>query len=38
MKNIVKLALVGAMVSEASATQSASELVAEAMSKVEVGS
>ena len=38
MKNIVKLALVGAMVSEASATKSASELVAEAMSQVEVGS
>ena len=38
MKNIVKLALAGAMVAEASATQSASELVAEAMAKVESGS
>jgi hypothetical protein len=38
MKNIVKLALAGAMVAEASATKSASELVAEAMSKVEAGS
>ena len=38
MKNIVKLALAGAMVAEASATKSASELVAEAMSQVEAGS
>merc|ERR1712147_110294 len=38
MRNIVKLALAGAMVAEASAAQSAAELVAEAMSKVEAGS
>merc|ERR1719197_965175 len=38
MRNIVKIALAGAMVAEASATQSAAELVAEALSKVEVGS
>ena len=38
IKNIVKLALAGAMVAEASATRSASELVAEAMAKVESGS
>ena len=38
MKNIVKLALAGAMVAEVSATRSASELVAEAMAKVESGS
>ena len=38
MRNIVKLALAVAMVAEASASQSAAELVAEAMSKVEVGS
>ena len=38
MKNIAKLALAGAMVAEASASQSAAELVAEAMSKVQVGS
>jgi len=38
MKNIVKFALAGAMVAEASASQSAADLVAEAMSKVEVGS
>jgi len=31
MKNIVKFALAGAMIAEASASQSASELVAEAM-------
>ena len=37
MKNIVKFALAGAMVAEVSASQSASELVAEAMSKVQVG-
>ena len=38
MRNIVKLALAGAMVAEASASQSAAELIAEAMSKVQVGS
>ena len=38
MKNIVKFAIAGAMVAEANAAQSASELVAEAMSKVEAGS
>ena len=38
MKNIVKFALAGAMVAEASASQSAADLVAEAMTKVEVGS
>ena len=38
MKNIVKLALAGAMVAEASAAGTASELVAEAMAKVESGS
>jgi len=34
----VKLALAGAMVAEASASQSAAELVAEAMAQVQVGS
>merc|ERR1712167_290161 len=38
MRNIVKLALAGAMVAEASASNSAAESVAKAMSKVEVGS
>merc|ERR1712147_509219 len=38
MRNIVKLALAGAMVAEASASTSAAELVAEAMTQVEVGS
>ena len=38
MKNIVKLALAGAMVADVSATRSASELVAEAMAQVESGS
>ena len=38
MKNIVKFALAGAMVAEASASQSAADLVAEAMTKVQVGS
>ena len=38
MRNIVKIALAGAMVAEASASQSAAELIAEAMTKVEVGS
>ena len=38
MRNIVKLALAGAMVAEASASNSAAELVAKAMAKVEVGS
>ena len=38
MRNIVKVALAAAMVSEASASQSAAELVAEAMTKVEIGS
>merc|ERR1712167_89485 len=38
MRNIVKLALAGAMVAEASASSSAAELVAEAMTQVEVGS
>ena len=38
MRNIVKLALAGAMVAEASASQTAAELVAQAMSQVEVGS
>merc|ERR1711934_1077518 len=38
MRNIVKFALAAAMVSEASASKSAAELVAEAMSKVEAGS
>ena len=38
MRNIVKFALAGAMIAEASASQTAADLVAEAMSKVEVGS
>merc|ERR1711934_410173 len=38
MKNIVKFALAGAMIAEASASSSASELIAEAMTQVEAGS
>merc|ERR1712010_110669 len=38
MRNIVKLALAGAMVAEANASQSATELIAEAMTQVESGS
>ena len=38
MRNIVKFALAGAMIAEASASQTAADLVAEAMSQVEVGS
>ena len=38
MRNIVKFALAGAMIAEVSASQTAAELVAEAMSQVEVGS
>merc|ERR1712010_355387 len=38
MRNIVKLALAGAMVAEASASTSSSELIAEAMTQVEAGS
>merc|ERR1711907_841813 len=38
MRNIVKLALAGAMVAEASATKTAADLVAEAMTQVESGS
>ena len=38
MRNIVKLALAGAMVAEASATSTAADLVAEAMTQVEAGS
>ena len=38
MRNIVKIALAGALVAEASAATSTSELIAQAMSQVEAGS